>query len=283
MKNYPAFLQTELIQRLLEISSEHNWPPQEWMMQNGEPGIPFLWNPSELEGVSGDLVKIHSLVILRELGKRGGVACPIDLYEWFWKDVLVQYLSVLPAGPEGLRIPRNSTNTESEKIKDALDPETLEASGDILDSLDSMDGPDGVFKKLYDPSLPRHPLVYWRLGVAPMEDILPQKLKERLFDVALQLRIKLWWGWPSASFCCIESIITNAVRILIEDEVLTLVDNEHFYPPKLARYRLSKKGREILFRQTPSGTNAQLLQDLVLSKKSNKNALDFWSTIFFML
>jgi hypothetical protein len=280
MINYPTFLQTELIQKLLKLSSEYNWPPQEWVMQSGKPGIPFLWNPSKLESNSGDLVKIHSLVILKELGKRAGAACPIDLYKWFWKEVLIQYLTVLPPRPRGFEIPRNLPTKNTEQTTAIVDPESKEFFGDHLAGLNSLSGPDDVFKKLCEKNLTRHPLVYWQLGQSTMEDILPEPLKERLFDATIQLRIKLWWGWPDAPFCCIESIIKNTIQILAKDEVLTLIDQEQLYPPKLASYLLTKKGREILRRKTQSGTIEQVLEKMEISEKNNSEALDFWASTF---
>ena len=69
---------------------------------------------------------------------------------------------------------------------------------------------------------------------------LDDKTREKLIEnPALQLRLKLWWGWPDAPFPCMEVMIRKHLEYLEREGYVRKINGE---------YELSEEGVEKLER-----------------------------------
>lgn len=84
-------VQTEALDFLIEEieeCDEFEWPPEQVNRY-------VYWQPDKLEENSFELLKIHKLVILKNLERRMGCFAEINLWEWYWKHVVSNYFKEL--------------------------------------------------------------------------------------------------------------------------------------------------------------------------------------------
>ena len=106
--------------------------------------MPFSWNPDELHARSSEFLAIHKTVLLKQLEPRHGTAAEIDLFGWFWKGLIEDYVNFVAGltmpteldGNDVAYVPRDGAYvTESERKQQAvydLDVETKTAWDFIL-------------------------------------------------------------------------------------------------------------------------------------------------------
>jgi hypothetical protein len=71
-------------------------------------GLPFSWSLEQLVSRSTELLAIHRAVIFKELSSSEAYGKKIDLFKWFWKDVIEEYIDSVA----GLPIPENLSDTD---------------------------------------------------------------------------------------------------------------------------------------------------------------------------
>lgn len=229
----------DILKRLDKV----NWPPEEWKDRMGEDRIPFHWSPNQLELDSTVLLKMHKVVILKELGAREGLFVKIDLFEWFWKDTIADYVEALPAHPIEQHLPNSfrrfevcpekemkpirpemasfrSPNWPKEMAELWDSPEFKNESDRILHEVSF--GPSAEMQYLYRQS--KHPMLSYRRGsdYHGVEGTgMPLEIEKRINEsLALQLRLKLWWGWPDAPFACLSKLIHSHLEFLVQEGYL---------------------------------------------------------------
>ncbi len=70
----------------IQESDELDWPPEQKERF-------LIWGPSFIEESSFQLLKIHKLILFKKLEAKMGLFSEINLWDWHWKDVLLNYAS----------------------------------------------------------------------------------------------------------------------------------------------------------------------------------------------
>jgi hypothetical protein len=249
---------------VLAVMDRLLWPPE-------DPKHFFIWDRIELGLASGKILNLHLAHLLTRLlvSKTGSVS--LDFFDWCWRGKVENYVRGLPPFPsESIKtdFPTvffifNSLYLDdgTRKMKDRnyrIDagqaPDEFERFGDVLDSLDEGNETlratlkDGGNQELrFIDTQSDHPFLkygncdpgfcgHYTFGASGTG--LSRETELTLANnPALQLRLKLWWGWPDASFPCIESTIKRQITYLQNEEYLRQIDTG---------YELTDSGRNRL-------------------------------------
>jgi len=216
-------------------------------------GLPFSWSPEQLESRSTELLAIHKAVIFKELSSSEAYGKKIDLFKWFWKDVIEEYIESVASlpipedlsdidlcyvPPDGSWVP----NRETEPANYNVDNEVKEAWGKLLEP--------GVLKEaerramwtrnFYDDLADRshHTLgfatAFCRQHEVKEAEALSQTALGKIQEnEAAKLRLGLWWGWPSppdekAPFHCMQDMFVKHIKCMVREGYL---QQEYSQPP----------------------------------------------------
>jgi len=314
---FPNSPVADTARQILEKCSELGYPPEAWSLPNNvgsrrDPGgtfssvwkgitgqdasasanaLPFSWNPDELHARSSEFLAIHKTILLKELEPREGTACEIDLFGWFWKSVVEDYinsiadlkmpeevsginLSYVP--PDGSWVP--SELIEEERKREAamlenLDEETKNAWGDLI-------GPDSgkaerqlrCRRNFYDDiakesrdTLGFTTAFCLRHHCRQGESLSETTINEIQSNEAIKLRFLLWWGWPGSPFMSMQRMIREQTEHMVDEGYLRLKAKATSHSP--AKYALTDAGLKRLTELDPAGKIGLLdyikLNDLV--------------------
>jgi hypothetical protein len=249
---------------VLEVMDRLQWPPE-------DPKNFFIWDRIELGLASGKILNLHLAHLLTQLlvSKTGSVS--LGFFDWCWKSRVENYVKSLPPFPRGSiekdfptvffvfnSLYLDDGTREMKDRNDRLDagqaPDEFERFGDILDSLE--DGNEVLRAALKDggnqelrfiATQSDHPFLkygncdpgacgHYTFGASGTG--LSRETELTLANnPALQLRLKLWWGWPDAEFPCIESTIKRQMTYLFYEEYIRQNGSE---------YELTDSGRKRL-------------------------------------
>jgi hypothetical protein len=240
------------------------WPPE-------DPKSFFIWDRIELGLASRQILNLHLAHLLTQLLVSTNGSVTLDFFDWCWRNKVESYVKALPPFPNesietdfptvffvfnslylddgtGKMMGRNY-RIEAGKV-----PNEFERFGDILDSLEEGNEvlrtalKDGGNQELrYISTQSDHPFLrygncdpgacgHYTFGASGTG--LSKETEEKLANnPALQLRLKLWWGWPDATFPCIESTIKRQITYLLNEEYIRQAGDE---------YELTDSGRKRL-------------------------------------
>lgn len=263
------------VRQILEICERTNYPPKTWgrpkadasrknanrflsawekltgkSQGTADEGLPFSWSPEELRSRSSELLAIHKAVIFKELSGAAAVGDKIDLFKWFWKEVIEEYidsvtdlkmpdelsgidLSYVP--PDGSWIP--SELEEKEKKREVaelenLDEDVKKAWGPLTGSGSGKRWREGIRaimwkRNFYDDMAERSvnalgfTTAFCRQQECKKSGTLSQaSLIKIQNNEAVKLRLLLWWGWPGAPFLCMQEMIVKHIEHLVEEGYL---------------------------------------------------------------
>jgi hypothetical protein len=232
---------------ILETMNRLQWPPE-------DPKNFFIWDRIELGLASAKILNLHLAHLLTHLLVSQSGLVSINFFDWCWRSKVESYVKRLPTFPKesiGTELPTvffvfNSLYLDdgTRKMKDRNDrieagqvPDEYERFGDILDSLEDgnevlrsalKDG--GNQEMLFIATQSDHPFLRYvncdpgacgHYCFGPSGTGLSKETEEILANnPALQLRLKIWWGWPDATFPCIESTIKRQMTYLLYEEYI---------------------------------------------------------------
>jgi hypothetical protein len=257
--------------------------------------LPFSWNPDELHARSAEFLAIHKTILLKELGSREGTACEIDLFGWFWKSAVEDYIKSIAdlkmpdevsgidlsyAPPDGSWVP--SELIEEERKREAamlenLDEETKNAWGDLI-------GPGSgkrtreaerqlrCIRNFYDDiakgsrdTLGFTTAFCLRQHCRQGESLSETTINEIRSNDPLKLRLLYWWGWPDSPFMSMQRMIREHTEHMVDEGYLRLKAQATSNSP--AKYALTDAGLKRLTELDPTGKIGLLdyirLNDLV--------------------
>lgn len=251
--------------------------PSVWRQLTGEAvppstkALPFSWDPEELTARSSELLAIHKTIIFKELSKRQGVGAEIDLFEWFWKDVVQAYLLYIAeacltppelVGVEPLWLWRQRTGEEADRKREeaeafvaSLKPDTRVAFDDIIPNL------DGTLHCFYDD------FATWAGGVSrlgftgafcKLSDPSSATLESNFTDIfsnnePLKLRLLYWWGWKDARFMCMQRMISEHIENMLLEGYIRQRQAGRNVNVESNTYELTEFGRQRLQELDPQG------------------------------
>jgi hypothetical protein len=211
-------------------------------------GLPFSWSPEQLVSRSTELLAIHKAVIFKELSFSEAYGKKIDLFKWFWKDVIEEYIDSVARLP----IPEELSNIELSYVPPdgSLVPETKQTNYNIDDetreALDEILRPDWDEKvrrvlskrNFYDDVAKRshHTLGFATAFCRQHEVKEGEALSETALgniqeNEAVKLRLSLWWGWPSPPderppFACMQDIFVKHIKNMVEEGYLRQTNSQ---------------------------------------------------------
>lgn len=238
---------------ILELLDQAGWPPE-------RPDDFLIWDPAKLSVKTRDLS--HFIY-----GKIGAYLYPrhsadLDLFDLCWKDVITDYVQELNEMPDKLSIPYEFANPENIGLlgacitgdkNEAEEKRTWEYltswhhkdHNKIPDRDLERDGasPDLIFLS----SQSNHPFLRYEYNRdverLPDESLgksyqgifgtgLPLEIEAKInANLALQLRLKLWWGWPGAPFTCIENMMAGCLEYLVREGYLRHLGGKKYELP----------------------------------------------------
>jgi hypothetical protein len=251
-------------------------------------GLPFSWSPEQLVSRSTELLAIHKAVIFKGLSDSEGYDKKIDLFKWFWKDVIEEYidsvaglpipdelsnreLSYVP--PDGSSVP----DRETEPANYNVDNDVKEAVGIILEPGAFKEGLRRAWwtRNFYDDLAGRshHTLGFATAFCRQHEVKEGEALNETALgkiqeNEAVKLRLSLWWGWPSppdkeAPFPCMQDIFVKHIAHMVEEGYLRQTNSQSPPPHGVIR---QQDVREHKYRLTDAGKRG--LEELDPGKKA---------------
>ena len=249
---------------VLDTMDRLQWPPEDFKNF-------FIWDRIELGLTSRKILNLHLAHLLTQLlvSKTGAVS--LDFFNWCWKDKVEIYVRKLPPFPSDsiktdfpaaffvfnslyLDDGTRELKDRNYHLEEGVLPDEFEVFGDIIDSLE--DGNEDLRTALKDggnqelrfiATQSDHPFLSYgnyRIGecghycFGASGTGLSKETEETLANnPALQLRLKLWWGWPDSTFPCIEGTIRRQ---------LTYLQNEEYIRKTGSEYELTDSGRKQL-------------------------------------
>ena len=249
---------------ILEVMDRLQWPPE-------DPKNFFIWDRIEQGLASGKILNLHLAHLLTKLLVSKSCSVAVDFFDWCWREKIEKYVKALPPFPEGaiktdfptVFFVYNSLYIDdgTREMKDRnyrIDagqvPKEMERFGDFLDSLD--EGNEALRTALKDggnqelrfiAAQSDHPFLrygncdpgfcgHYTFGASGTG--LSRETELTLANnPVLQLRLKLWWGWPDATVPCIESTIKRQMTYLLYEEYIRQNGSE---------YELTDSGRKRL-------------------------------------
>lgn len=241
-------LRTEQVLFTLRELERHDWPPRQWVNEKGEAMPSMSWTPEEIRKSGSKWLAIHKLVILKELEPCIGTWSKIDLFEWYWKPLLEEYvtrLSPYPSAPNGLPpfcwvkggatkeekkqfvatcISEGLTQDEATQIPclEAAEPKTWHSLFGDGTSVGDCPTYDSVAFAIRDGLRVFTPEVQGKIESFP----------------ALRLHLLLWWGWHDKPFYikdssgrvkwpvyCMQSLLEQQVAHMVAEGYLRFNDD----------------------------------------------------------
>ena len=299
--HFPSSPVAETARQILEKCSELRYPPEEWKLPDNEgsrhdPGafssvwkritgheqaasanaLPFSWNPDELHARSSEFLAIHKTVLLKQLEPRHGTAAEIDLFGWFWKGLIEDYVNFVAGltmpteldGNDVAYVARDGAYvTESERKQQAvydLDVETKTAWDFILKpstdekfrhAIRNFESKRNIFDDAHQQS-------GQKLGFTQAfckrsaqnsrsQSLSDNALSKISSNEALKLRLLFWWGWPEAPFMCMQRMIKEHTEHMVDEGYLRLKSKATPHTP--AGYILTDAGLKRLKELDPDG------------------------------
>lgn len=228
----------------LQLMDQLQWPPEGDKL--------LIWDPVRLEAQSTAILKIHKTVLLKELGAREGLSVVVDLYTWYWKAVVEEYIQQVSNPPSEIialldSIPNRITKrnmrdrTGDEIVEDAvifqtLSPQAREVFGDIIQN--SRFAPQVTTWGNWSSAISMRTSGRGDTG-GQLADLFPSA-KDQELHLPTYLRLRVWWGWESAPFPCMAKIIHDHLAFLTSEGYLRAV--------KPREYCLSEDGKKRLAR-----------------------------------
>lgn len=212
-------------------------------------GLSFSWSPEQLRSRSTELLAIHKTVIFKGLSLSEGYGEKIDLFKWFWKDVIEEYidsvaslpipeelsnkeLSYVP--PDGSWVPNRNTEPANYNV----DNEVKEAWGIILEpgALEEAEPRVLWTRNFYDDLADRSgntlgfPTAFCRQHEVKDGGAVSEAAIDKIRgNEPVKLRLSLWWGWPSAPFTCMQEMFIKHIKHMVEEGYLR---HTNFEPPR---------------------------------------------------
>jgi hypothetical protein len=266
------------VRKILEICTRSNYPPRIWSSPRtdasrknatrflsawekltgksqgtADEGLPFSWNLEELRSRSAELLAIHKAVIFKGLSPYEGTGGKIDLFKWFWKDVIEEYIGSITVleipdklsgidltyvPPDGSWVPAELR--KEEEMREAAEAEMLgTCDEETKKTWEGLIGPGSgkAFREavrrfrskrnFYDDVAERSgdtlgftTSFSLRNHCREGESLGETAISRIQNNEAIRLRLLLWWGWPGAPFLSMQRMIAKHIEHLVEEGYL---------------------------------------------------------------
>lgn len=275
------------VRKILEICDHTNYPPKTWSRPKADAsrtkvtrflsawekltgksqgpadeGLPFSWSPEELRSRSAEFLAIHKAVIFKKLSVSEGVPKKIDLFDWFWKEVIEEYIDSVAdlKMPDELSVIDLSYGpTENYNLDKVTEEDWSGIIGNLgrktfFDDMDRVSDRKLGFTTafcIYD---------YPREERALLSEVAVEKIRG---NKAVKVHLLLWWGWPGAPFLCMQDMFVKHIEHLAEEGYLRQTNP----PPRPQRGVLRRQDfRDNEYKLTDAGKRR--LEDLDPDRKA---------------
>lgn len=294
----------------IQDSDELDWPPE-------HENCFVLWGPDSLEENSSSLLKLHKLILFKKLEPKMGVFSEINLWDWHWKNVFINYPSQVLTKKAYREFKSEEADQDRREGFEAdymhlvtRELPSVSGSWEELERRLMIIGRGNILtdeehSKLMKSIECRH-MHQKTLDYLSVRSVLKQscssgldygswidflKLVEREcpanlwsnsgfhLENMLVSRFTLWWGWSDAPFTCMARLIHSHLDTMIREGYLLRELNKG----KSVKYQLSEDGyKRLIASKDGKGENKWLglLRSVDLASTTKEIILNLITKLF---